>query len=104
LNATRADMVAAGWSPSVRIFEAGACGAAILSDYWPGIVQMFVPGREILLPEDGEQVRAIVTDTHPDDRREIGAALRRKVLAEHSSGKRAAELERALTMSGADPV
>ena len=98
LNATRADMVAAGWSPSVRIFEAGACGAAIVSDHWPGIDELFVPGREILLPRDGEEVRTILVDTHPDDRREIGAAMRRKILAEHSSDRRAAELERLLTM------
>ena len=26
LNVTRADMIAAGWSPSVRLFEAAACG------------------------------------------------------------------------------
>ena len=37
LNVTRADMIAAGWSPSVRLFEAGACGTPIVSDVWEGI-------------------------------------------------------------------
>lgn len=37
LNVTRADMIAAGWSPSVRLFEAAACRTAIISDHWPGI-------------------------------------------------------------------
>src|SRR4051812_3498305 len=37
LNITRADMVAAGYSPSVRLFEAAACGTPIISDLWPGL-------------------------------------------------------------------
>ena len=50
LNVTRRDMVMAGYSPSVRLFEAAACGAAIVSDNWPGLERFFEPGREILLP------------------------------------------------------
>lgn len=93
LNATRADMAAAGWSPSVRLFEAGACGAAVLSDRWPGIEQLFAPGREILLPQSSEEVVEILLTTHPDDRRALGDALRRRVLAEHTAEQRARELE-----------
>jgi methyltransferase (TIGR04290 family) len=48
LNLTRADMVAAGFSPSVRLFEAAACGTPIISDAWPGLATLFEPGREIL--------------------------------------------------------
>jgi hypothetical protein len=47
LNVTRADMIAAGYSPSVRLFEAAACGAPIISDVWPGLDELFEPGREI---------------------------------------------------------
>lgn len=93
LNATRADMVAAGWSPSVRLFEAAACGAAMISDRWPGIDRFFTPGREILLPESTEEVVAILRGTHPDDRRAIGEAARARVLAEHTAEHRAEELE-----------
>lgn len=93
LNATRADMVAAGWSPSVRLFEAAACGAAMISDRWPGIDRFFSPGREILLPESTEEVVAILRGTHPDDRRAIGEAARARVLAEHTAEHRAEELE-----------
>jgi spore maturation protein CgeB len=93
LNATRADMVAAGWSPSVRLFEAGAVGASVLSDYWPGIESLFEPGREILLPSSTEEVVEILTGTHDDDRRGIGEAFRRRVLRDHTSQRRAAELE-----------
>jgi spore maturation protein CgeB len=93
LNATRADMVAAGWSPSVRLFEAAACGAAMISDRWSGIEHFFTPGREILLPESTEEVVEILTTTHPDDRTALGAAARERILAEHTARHRAAELE-----------
>ena len=49
LNVTRADMIAAGWSPSVRLFEAAACGTPIISDRWAGIETLLEPGREIVL-------------------------------------------------------
>jgi spore maturation protein CgeB len=93
LNATRAEMAAVGWSPSVRLFEAAACGAALISDRWPGLDRFLAPGREILLPEGSSDVVRILSETHPDDRRALGAAARKRILAEHTSGHRAAELE-----------
>jgi spore maturation protein CgeB len=93
LNATRADMVAAGWSPSVRLFEAGAVGAAVISDYWAGIGELFEPGSEILLPSSTDEVVEILTSTHDDDRRAIGTAFRARVLRDHTCEHRAAELE-----------
>jgi spore maturation protein CgeB len=53
LNVTRADMIAAGWSPSVRLFEAAACGTPIISDHWAGIETLLLPEREILLAQTG---------------------------------------------------
>jgi len=93
LNATRADMVAAGWSPSVRLFEAAACGAAMISDRWSGIEHFFTPGEEILLPESTEAVLEILTTTHPDDRAALGRAARERILAEHTAQHRAAQLD-----------
>jgi spore maturation protein CgeB len=51
LNVTRADMRRAGWSPSVRLFEAAACGVPIISDAWPGLDEILKPGEEILVAE-----------------------------------------------------
>ena len=99
LNATRADMVAAGWSPSVRLFEAGAVGAAVISDYWEGIDELFVPGREILLPRSTEEVVEILETTSDEERRAIGDAFQARILADHTSDRRAEELERYLTES-----
>ena len=94
LNATRADMVAAGWSPSVRLFEAGAVGAPVISDYWEGIDVLFAPGKEILIPRTTEEVAEILATWHEDDRRAMGEAFRARVLAEHTAERRAQELER----------
>jgi spore maturation protein CgeB len=93
LNATRADMVQAGWSPSVRLFEAAACGAAMISDRWPGIDHFFTPGAEILLPESTDEVIDILRTTPDDVRRAIGLAARERILAEHTAEHRAEELE-----------
>src|SRR5437764_1310685 len=56
LNLTRADMRKAGYSPSVRLFEAAACGVAIMSDDWPCLSEVFTPGTEILLVRNVEDV------------------------------------------------
>jgi spore maturation protein CgeB len=96
LNLTRADMVAAGWSPSVRLFEAAACGVPIISDAWPGIEAFFAPDDEILLAHEPAQVLAWLRDTPETRRRALGAAARRRVLAEHTAGHRAEALERCI--------
>jgi spore maturation protein CgeB len=93
LNVTRRDMVEAGWSPSVRLFEAAACGTPVVSDAWPGIEAFFAPGREILLAGSAEEALAIVRDTPESRRARIGAAARARVLAEHTAAHRARELE-----------
>ena len=99
LNVTRADMIAAGWSPSVRLFEAGACACPVVSDVWEGLDQLFAPGREIVLAEGAEAV--LETLALPAARRDASAAaFRARVLAEHTAAHRAAELETALEESG----
>lgn len=97
LNATRADMVAAGWSPSVRLFEAGAVGAPVISDFWEGIDQLFVRGEEILIPESTEEVVEVLSTWSDDRRRALGEAFRARVLADHTAERRAEELESYLT-------
>ena len=68
LNVTRADMALAGFSPSVRLFEAAACGSPIISDRWAGIETLFAPGREILLAESPDDVlQALLEMSEPID-------------------------------------
>jgi spore maturation protein CgeB len=96
LNVTRADMVRAGWSPSVRLFEAAACATPILSDRWPGIDKLFAAGREVALVEDSASVLHALRDWTELRRRRMGEAARRLVLERHSAERRARELEAAL--------
>ncbi len=93
LNATRRDMVAAGWSPSVRLFEAAACGTPVVSDIWPGIESIFEPGREILLARTCQEALRHVRGVDDERRRQIGEAARRRVLAEHTAAHRAETLD-----------
>ncbi len=93
LNITRADMVAVGHSPSVRLFEAAACGVPILSDYWEGLETFFALGTEIVATRSaGDTLRAL-RQTPEEERRAIGARARARVLAAHTAAHRAAELE-----------
>lgn len=95
LNVTRADMIAAGYSPSVRLFEAGACGTPIISDRWDGIETLFRPGSEIILADDATDVIAALGLSGET----MGSAARAAVLAQHSAEVRAEQfaidLERA---------
>ena len=93
LNVTRRDMVMAGYSPSVRLFEAAACGATIVSDNWPGLDLFFRAGIEILLPTDSKDVVQYLTEADPADLRQIGRAAQERVLAEHTSARRAQQFE-----------
>ena len=93
LNVTRADMVRAGYSPSVRLFEAAACGVPLISDRWAGIETLFEPGREILLADDTGTVLRSLRERPEAERRAQAAAARRRALSEHSAAHRAAELE-----------
>jgi spore maturation protein CgeB len=96
LNVTRREMVLAGYSPSVRLFEAAACGAAIASDNWPGLESFFSPGREILLAAGSDDIVRYLRDYDPTELRRIGGAARERVLASHTSDVRAREFEQAV--------
>ena len=93
LNLTRAEMIAAGWSPSVRLFEASACGAAIISDYWIGLEDFLCPREEILLPANAAETARLLRDLTDTDRLKIGWRARSRVLDEHTSNHRARQFE-----------
>lgn len=95
LNVTRADMIAAGYSPSVRLFEAAACATPVISDRWPGIETLFTPGAEITLADNPEDVLTRLAAPEPE-RLAQAAAARNRVLAAHTAAVRAETLEREL--------
>jgi len=94
LNVTRADMCEAGYSPSVRLFEAAACGTPIISDDWPGLATFFEPGEEILISRTAEQTLSYLQDLSEDERQAVARRARRRVLDAHTADRRAAEFER----------
>ncbi len=93
LNITREDMIEAGYSPSVRLFEAAACGTPIISDYWDGLEHFFKPRREILISRSSEETLYYLLETTEAERRALGNCARRRVLTSHTAKHRAEELE-----------
>ena len=92
LNLTRASMVEAGFSPSVRLFEAAACGTPIISDAWPGLDTLFAPGKDILVAESGQETLRYLREISEAERLELGRRARERVLAAHTAHHRAGEL------------
>jgi len=93
LNLTRSAMVRAGYSPSVRLFEAAACATPIITDEWDGLSEFFEPGEEILISTSSEDTLRYVNDLPADVVVQVGARGRARVLRGHTSEHRALELE-----------
>jgi spore maturation protein CgeB len=93
LNLTRDAMVEAGYSPSVRLFEAAGCGTAIISDEWPGLETFFTPDEEILLARSSADVISCLKNLGENEARRIGRRAQERVLAEHTAQRRAIQFE-----------
>jgi spore maturation protein CgeB len=93
LNVTRADMTRMGYSPSVRLFEAAACGVPIISDPWPGLETIFVPGKHILVARSSQEVLSYLREFPDHERQQIAVRAREHVLARHTAAHRAIALE-----------
>ena len=92
LNITRADMVRAGYSPSVRLFEAAGCGVPIISDYWEGIGDFFTIGSEVIISSSAKDTLEYIRDLPETERLAIGERARLRALAGHTAAHRAREL------------
>jgi spore maturation protein CgeB len=102
LNVTRPEMRALGYAPSVRLFEAAACGVPIISDIWPGIETILEPGREIFLADGADDVLAILDRTDRRTRVAVATSARRRVLCDHTAERRAAQLHELALEVGAE--
>lgn len=91
LNVTREPMARMGWCPAGRLFEAAACGAAVLSDEWCGLDDFYAPGKEILVGRYTSDALAAL-DMSDAQLRAIGRAARERTLDEHTSLHRAKQL------------
>ena len=91
LNLTRASMACMGWCPTTRLFEAAACGAAVLSDEWSGLDEFYAPGSEVLVARSAtDTLDALALDDATLNR--IRRAARERTLEEHTSDQRARTL------------
>jgi spore maturation protein CgeB len=95
LNVTRAPMAEMGYCPSGRLFEAAACGAAVLSDGWDGLDEFFQPGAEILVAGSTEDALAAL-DVSDEQLTRIARAARERALSDHTAERRAHQLLSAL--------
>jgi len=92
LNLTRAAMIEAGWSPSVRLFEAAACGTPIISDRWRGLTDLLPEPEAILVADEADDVVSALTSIPDTDRRAIAHRARAIILADHTGTARAQQL------------
>jgi spore maturation protein CgeB len=99
LNINRADMAATGYSPPTRVFEAAGCASCIVTDAWQGIEAFLAPGIEVLVAASADDIVSHLRHTSAEQARTIGAAARRRVLADHTYARRAAELDQALAQT-----
>lgn len=96
LNLNRDSMANVGFSPPTRVFEAAGAGACVITDAWTGIDTFFDPGKEILVASSAEQIVALLRDTTAEKAREIGDAMRRRALRDHTYTQRAEQVSEIL--------
>ncbi len=94
LNLTRRAMATNGYSPSTRLFEAAACGTAIISDPWDGMDEFFEPGKEILVAQNTQELREILEEFPETERAALALRARHRVLGAHTAIHRVQKLER----------
>jgi len=75
------------------LFEAAGCGTAIISDQWEGLQTFFTAGKEILLPQSCQDVVSYLAEMDEQEIRQIGRNAQQRVMAKHSSERRAIQFE-----------
>ena len=80
--------------PTIRPFEALACGIPLIGAPWNDCEQLFTAGKDYLVARDGRemqrQLRAVLSDKHMA--RELAAHGRRTILARHTCAHRVDQL------------
>lgn len=88
--------------PTIRPFEAMACGIPLVSAPWDDVEGLFQEGRDYLLAKNGsemrEHLRALMADA--DMRQELAQQGRNTILLRHTCGHRVDELMQILETLG----
>ncbi len=77
-----------------RVFDVPACGGFLLTDYRAQMENLFEPGRESVAYADPEEIPELARHylDHPEERRAVAQAARRRVLAHHTYVTRMGQL------------
>jgi spore maturation protein CgeB len=80
--------------PTIRVFEALACGIPLVCAHWPDVEGLFSPGEDYLVARDGAQMQAHLRDVLGDPAlaASLAAHGRRTILQRHTCGHRVDEL------------
>jgi spore maturation protein CgeB len=80
--------------PTIRMFEALACGIPLISSPWRDDEGLFAAGEDYLIARDGDELRRLLRAVLDD--RELAAELashgRETILARHTCAHRVDEL------------
>jgi spore maturation protein CgeB len=80
--------------PTIRPFEALACGIPLISSYWHDSESLFTPGRDYLVAHNGQEmkrhIRALLDN--PAAAEELAKHGRQTVLQRHTCARRAESL------------
>lgn len=81
--------------PTIRVFEALACGMALLSAPWQDCEGLFAVGEDFWMAHAPEEMTAMLVQllSHPEQRTALGQHGAASIRARHSCAHRAQELE-----------
>ena len=82
--------------PTIRVFEALACGIPLISAPWDDAERLFTPGRDYLVARDGAEMKRLLRELLTDAAavRAMAEHGRRTILARHTCVHRVDELFR----------
>jgi spore maturation protein CgeB len=80
--------------PTIRVFEACACGIALVSAPWEDVEGLFSPGEDFLVAADGEEMAYLLRKLcrNPDLRGRLSRHGRETIVKRHTCGHRVDEL------------
>jgi len=80
--------------PTIRVFEALACGVPLVCAPWPDTENLFSAGQDYLTAVDGRAMGAMLAELRRDDaaRRQLAAAGLATIRARHTCAHRAEQL------------
>ena len=80
--------------PTIRVFEALACGIPLVSAPWDDVEGLFTPGKDFLIAHTGEEMKHHLSDLLQDEekRKEIATHGRQTIVARHTCAHRVDEL------------